>query len=145
MSKTSANYSRPGPAAATLLSVYDFTLANKLFCFHLISSPATEKGQPTPFSSFLSLASYLYQHAYRSTRATLYASLSLLILLILVEDAATAKLLCENTAAVRLCRQRQPYLPIPKGERPYAAAIIDAIIDGVNHNLRRRLDTGFYM
>lgn len=136
---------QPGPETATLLTLYDFTLANKLFSHHLVTQPAPSKELAAPLSSVLSFLSYLYQHAYRSARASSYAYLSLLNLLILVEDAAIAKLLCETTAAVRLCRQRPPFLPLPKAaERPYAAAILDLLIDGINHNLRKRLDIGFY-
>jgi hypothetical protein len=47
--------------------------------------------------------------------------------------------------AVRLCRQRQPYLPLIKGERILAASILDTMIDGINHNLRRRLDINLYI
>jgi len=35
---------------------------------------------------------------------------------------------------------------VPKSaDRPYAAAILDLLADGINHNLRKRLDTGFYL
>lgn len=138
--------SRPGPETATLLTLYDFTLANKLFCHHLVTQPSSDKDQAPPFSTFLSFLSYLYQHAYRSARSSLYAYLTLLILLILVEDATIAKQLCEISAPVRLCRQRPPFLPLPKtADRPYAATVLDLLADGVNHNLRKRLDTGFYV
>lgn len=140
-----ADLYRPGPDAATILSVYEFALANDAFCSQLISSPAANKTQATPFSLFLSLASYLYSHAYRTVRVSLYAYLMTTILLIMVEDPSTAKQLCEIAAPVRLCRQRSPYLPISKGERPYAASVIDALIDSINHNLLRRLNTGLYM
>jgi hypothetical protein len=137
---------RPGPEAATLLTLYDFTLANKLFSHHFVTSPAPSKEQPAPFSAFISFLSYLYQHAYRSARASAYAYLSLLTLLILVEDSSIARLLCETTAPLRLCRQRPPYLPLPKSaDRPYATAMLDLLVDGLNHNLRKRLDVGFYM
>ena len=135
---------RPGPQAATMLSLYDFTLANKLFCTQLITAPSLDKDHSTPLSILLSFASYLFQHAYRSTRASLYAYLTLLILLVLVEDSVTAKLLCDNVATVRLSRQRPPLLPFVQKDRPYAAAFIDLLTDGLNHNLRKRLDTGFY-
>jgi hypothetical protein len=75
----------------------------------------------------------------------MYAYLTLLSLLILVEDTALAKLLCETAKPVRLCRQRPPTLPLVQTDRPYACAIIDLLTDGVNHNLRKRLDTGFYI
>lgn len=135
---------QPGPGTATILTLYDFTLANKLFCHHLVTQMGSDKSQTPPFGTFISFTSYLYQHAYRSVRASTYAYLTLLILLILVEDPATAKLLCENSATVRLCRQRPPYLPLPKGECAYSAAVIDLLTDGINHNLRKRLDTTFY-
>ncbi|KAK5119375.1 hypothetical protein LTR85_007731 [Meristemomyces frigidus] len=137
---------QPGPETATLLTLYDFTMANKLFCHHFVSQPSADKGEAPPFSTFMSFTSYLYQHAYRSARASLYSYLTLLILLILVEDSTIAKLLCETSAPVRLCRQRPPFLPLPhKNDRPYAAALIGLMIDGINHNLRKKLDTGFYI
>lgn len=45
---------------------------------------------------------------------------------------------------VRLCRQRQPYLPIVRGDRILATSVLDTMIDGINHNLRRRLDVSLY-
>lgn len=107
--------------------------------------PSPDKNVAPPFSSYLSFNSYLYQHAYRTQRATTYAYLSLLVILLLVEDATLAKLLCETSATVRLCQQRPPHLPVAKAERPYAAAILDIMTDGINHNLRKRLDTAFYI
>ncbi len=47
--------------------------------------------------------------------------------------------------AVRLCRQRQPYLPLVRADRILAASILDIMIDGINHNLRRRLDVELYI
>ncbi|KAK4953179.1 hypothetical protein LTR10_008885 [Elasticomyces elasticus] len=135
---------QPSPETSSLMTVYDFATANKLFCRHFVTQEATDKEQAAPFSLFLSHISYLYQHAYRSARAASYAYLTLLTLLVLVEDTAIAKQLCEITAPIRLCRQRPPLLPLPKGDRSYAASIIDLLVDGMNHNLRKRLDTAFY-
>lgn len=109
-----------------------------------MSLASPERDQAPPFSCFLSFTSYLYQHAYRNVRASLYAYLTLLILIILVEDPTLAKLLTETIAPVRLCRQKSPQLPLPKGDRTYTAAIMDITVDGINHNLRKRLDTNFY-
>lgn len=120
-------------------------LANKLFCHHLVTITSAEKTQPSPLSNLLSFTSYLVQHAYRTPRASSYAYLAVLILLILVEDHSIIKLLCENSSSVRLCRQRAPYLSLPKGERPYVSAILDTLVDGINHNLRKRLDTKLYL
>jgi len=140
-----ADHRRPGLEAAILLTLYDFIMANKVFCHHFLTTPSPDKAQAAPFSTFLSFNSYLYQHAYRTARSSMYAYLTLLIFYILVEDPALAKLLCETSGPVRLCGQRPPHLPLPKGDGPYAAAIIDILVDGINHNLRKRLDTGFYL
>lgn len=136
----------PGYEAAVLLATYDFAHANKLFCFNFVSFPA-EKGSEAPISSYLSLTSYLLQHAYSSARTSLYAHLNLLILRLLIEDQVLCKRICsdESKLSVRLCRQRQPYLPLVRGERVLAASILDTMIDGINHNLRRRLDVDLYI
>ncbi|KAF2862636.1 DUF1741-domain-containing protein [Piedraia hortae CBS 480.64] len=138
---------QPGPESAILLTLYDFVLANRLFRHRFTTQPpAFPAEQPPPISSFLSLTSYLSQHAHRSARAVLYSYTTCLILLILVQDSGTAKALCETSGAVRLCRQRPPHLPPGKWDnRPYASAILDILVDGINHNLRKRLDVGLYM
>lgn len=138
--------SLPGPQAGILLSMYDFANANKLVCFNLVALPQN-KEEIAPLSSFLSFSSYLFQHAHRSQRATLYAYTTLFILHILVEDQTLVKRLCsdENKVAVRLCRQRAPFLPLVKGDRIPTSIILDLALDGINHNLRRKLDVKFYM
>lgn len=89
----------------------------------------------------------MFQHAHRSARAALYTYLSLFVLQILVEDQTLAKRLCseESKVDVRLCRQRQPYLPVVRGERVPGAVVLDMMSDAISHNLRRRLDVDFYM
>lgn len=108
---------------------------------------ATEKGVEAPFTSYLSLTSYLLQHSYGSYRTALYSHLNLLILRQLVEDQVLCKRICseESKTSVRLCRQRSPYLPLVRGERVLAASILDIMIDGLTHNLRRRLDVDLYI
>ena len=129
-----------------LLSTYDFVNANKLFCFNLVTLPAEAKGHAAPFSEFLSLTSYFLQHAHRSIRATFYTQTNLFVLQILIEDQVLAKRICsdESKTTVRLCRQRQPFLPPVSSSRPLVCAILDIVIDGINHNLRRRLDVDLY-
>ena len=136
----------PGNEAAVLLATYDFAHANKLFCFNFVTLPA-EKGGEAPLSSFLSFTSYLLQHAYSSSRTSLYSHLNLLIIRLLLEDQVLCKRICsdESKMAVRLCRQRQPSLPSVRGDRIFAASILDTMIDGINHNLRRRLDVDLYI
>ncbi|EGY22386.1 uncharacterized protein VDAG_03824 [Verticillium dahliae VdLs.17] len=135
----------PGPEAALLLTTYDFTHVNKLFCFNLVTL-AAEKGQEQPFASYVSLTSYLLQHAHLSQRVSHYATLNLMAFRLLVEDPVLCKRICsdESKTPVRLCRQRSPYLPLVKGDRVMATAILDTMVDGISHNLRRRLDVGLY-
>ncbi len=144
--RTFANEARPAKQAAILLATYDFTNANKLFGYHLINSAPDKDTGESPFSSFLSLTSYLLHHAYRSPRAGYYAELSLFTLRILSEDSTSCKLLCsdESKRKVRLCRQRQPYLPLVTGDRVLATAVFDILVDAISHNLRRRLDVQLY-
>lgn len=127
------------------MGTYDFAHANKLFCFNLVSLPA-EKGEEQPIASLVSFTSYLLQHAFLSTRATNYAHLSLMVFRLVIEDQVLCKRICsdESKMAVRLCRQRQPYLPIVRGERILATSVLDTMVDGISHNLRRRLDVSLY-
>ncbi|KAL6906584.1 DUF1741 domain-containing protein [Trichoderma evansii] len=136
----------PGQTAAILLATYDFSHANKLFCFHLVTLPS-EKDKERPMSSFLSLTSYLLQHSHLSSRATYYAHLNLMVLRLLIEDPAICKKICsdESKTHVRLCRQRPPYLPLVKGDRVLATCVLDTMLDGINHNLKRRLDVSLYV
>jgi len=142
-----ANIIRPDPEAAILLLGYDFANANKLFCFNLVTLPAATKEETSAISGFLSLTSYFFQHAHRSSRATLYTYTNLFLIQLLVEDQPLAKYICsdESKTIIRLCRQRQPFLPAVRGERTLAAIMIDMMMDGINHNLRRRLDVEFYL
>ena len=130
-----------------MLAAYDFVNANKLFSYSLLSCPAENKILETPYSAFLSLTSYILHHAYRSARASLYGLLNLSILRIIVEDQSLCKRICtdESLMQVRLCRQRQPFLPPSAPSRPAAAQILDISIDTINHNLRKRLDVDLYV
>jgi hypothetical protein len=69
------------------------------------------------------------------------------MLRLLIEDQVLCKRICsdESKMSVRLCRQRQPYLPLVRGDRILAASILDTMIDGINHNLKRRLDVDLYI
>lgn len=160
---------RPSDQILIFLTLYDFTYANPLFAHLLITvlakpipSPqhlkssrtkpsATSITAPTPFSSVLSLTSYMLHHAHRSARTTNYCILSLLTLRLLTESSQLCPLLCsaqkDGQISTRLCRQRAPFLsdhPINKLRVP-AEVILDICLDGINHNLRLRLDVGLYM
>ncbi|KAH6621617.1 hypothetical protein B0J18DRAFT_432959 [Chaetomium sp. MPI-SDFR-AT-0129] len=135
----------PGQEAAVLLATYDFTHANKLFSLELVTW-APEKGEEQPIASFISLTSYLLQHAHLSQRTTLYSHLNLMIFRLLIEDPVLCKRICseDSKTLVRLCRQRSPYLPAVRTERILATAVMDTMLDTINHNLRRRLDVRLY-
>ncbi|KAL1958134.1 hypothetical protein VTO42DRAFT_4989 [Malbranchea cinnamomea] len=136
----------PSPEAAILLSMYDFINSNKLFGYSLVSVTPEKRSEESPFASFLSLSSYLLQHAYRSTRVSQYGELALFCLRVLLEDPVLCKQMCsdEHKRSVRLCRQRPPHLPLINGDRVLATVIIDMMIDTINHNLRRALDVSLY-
>ena len=77
----------------------------------------------------------------------LYARLNLLVLRIILEDQALCKrLVSDDTKSfVRLCRQKPPHLPIVRGKRILLTAVIDMVADGINHNLRKKLDVNLYL
>ncbi|OQO08278.1 hypothetical protein B0A48_06148 [Cryoendolithus antarcticus] len=136
---------QPGSQAASFLTLLDLASSNQNLRKALVSAPAADKERVPAFSALLSYTSYLFQNAYRSTRASSYAHLTTLILLALIDDTTINQLICDTVASVRLCRQRPPLLPtLLKPSRSYAAAILDICIDAVNHNLRKRLDVLFY-
>lgn len=101
----------------------------------------------SPICAYISFTSYLVQHAHRSPRTTYYARTNLLVLRILLEDQASCKHLTseENKRRIRLCRQRQPHLPIVRNSRILITAIMDTVVDGINHNLKKKLDVDLYM
>lgn len=106
-----------------------------------------EKGVEHPLSAYLSYTSYILQHAHLSSRTGFYARTNLIVLRILIEDQVLCKKICseESKMPVRLCRQRQPFLPLVRADRIFAAYMLDVAIDGINHNLRKRLDVDLYI
>ncbi|KAJ9605507.1 hypothetical protein H2200_010164 [Cladophialophora chaetospira] len=135
----------PQQDAACILSLYSFVQANNLFAACLLNLPTT-KDDESPFSAFLSMASYISHHAYRGPRQSTYAILSLLIVRIMVEDSVLVKRICstDSKTTFRLCRQRPPHLPLVTSARVPATAILDICTDILSHNLRKRLDVHLY-
>lgn len=72
--------------------------------------------------------------------------MNLMVIRLLIEDPVICKRLCseESATPVRLCRHRQPFLPLVKGDRVLATCVLDTMVDGINHNLRKRLDVSLY-
>lgn len=137
--------SLPKHDASAILSLYSFIQANKLFAANLLNAQI-DNDTATPFSNFLSSTSYISHHAHRGQRQVTYAILSLLSLQIIIEDPLLAKRICspDNKMAIRLCRQRPPYLPLMTLARVPATAILDICTDILSHNLRKRLDVQLY-
>lgn len=137
--------SLPDYDASSILSLYSFVHANKLFAANLLNSPA-DKDKLVPFSTFLSSTSYISHHAYRGQRQSTYAILSLLSLRIMVEDTILTKKMssADSKMTVRLCRQRPPHLPMVTSPRIPATAILDLCTDILSHNLRKKLDVQLY-
>ena len=138
------NY-RPNPEIAVLLMSYEFSHANKAFSLGFIRSKPFS-GE-TPFGAFLSLSSYLATQQSRSLRATLYSRLALLTIRNLIDDSSLMALLQheDTKSRIRICRQRPPFLPSISTERKLVEGILDICVCGIDHNLRRRLDVGFYL
>lgn len=136
---------QPGPQTASILSVYEFAITNKLFCLEFIGKQDDSKASVSGLASLLSFTSYLLQHVHRSNRATIYAHLVLTVTQIFAEDATIMKRLCETSKTIRLCRQRPPFLPVIKGDRTFVAIMLDIMVDSINHNLRKKLDVPLYL
>ena len=124
---------------------YEFCHTNKAFSLVFIRSKKSS-GNETPFGLYLSLASYLTTQQSRALRATLYARLTLLNIRNLIDDPSLMALLVheDTKSQIRICRQRQPFLPAVTKERKLLEGILDVCIAGIDHNLRRRLDVEFY-
>ena len=137
--------SLPSDEASILLPTYSFIYSNKLFASIFIST-SSQTSKETPIAAFLSLASYLSHHAYRSDRCLRYTILSLLTIQSLVEDAVNIKRLSsdQSKTSIRLCRQRAPSSPLITSDRTPASATLDICSDLISHNLRRRLDIPLY-
>ena len=135
----------PSNRGCSMLSAYSFVQANKIFASNLLSIPG-EPNTETSFSAFLSTTSYLAHHAYRGTRPSHYATLSLLTIRLMVEDSVLVKRICsqDSKMTVRLYRQRPPHLPLIASARVPATAILDICTDTLSHNLKKRLDIPLY-
>ncbi|TGZ84851.1 DUF1741-domain-containing protein [Ascodesmis nigricans] len=137
----------PHPQAALLLATYDWVNSNMLFCHSFVNHQNPDPKVESPICAYLSFTSYILHHAHRSTRCGLYARLNLFVLRILLEDQGICKRLTsdETKGFVRLCRQKPPHLPLIRGKRLLLTAVIDLVADGINHNLKKKLDVDLYI
>lgn len=126
---------------------YEFSRANKAFSLLFLKAKPVPPVNETPFGSFLSITSYLTTQQSRSLRATLYARLALLTIRNMVDDSSLMAILQheDTKSRIRICRQRQPFLPLVNKERKLIEVLLDICIGGIDHNMRRRLDVEFYL
>ena len=150
----------PHPTLSLVLATYEFINVNKVFSRlfvqgkgQLESSGANRESNALhstspPIASFISLSSYLFQNQHKSSRASSYARLCLIILRILVEDSTNTvvKYLVNekgnedySTNQIQICRSRNPQLPlIPRQQkRKLMEGVLDSLQCCIRYNMRR--------
>ncbi|KIK70706.1 hypothetical protein GYMLUDRAFT_65921 [Collybiopsis luxurians FD-317 M1] len=136
---------QPIEACVSLFPIYELLCANAHFPSVLLES--LSRNNNLLFTSF-SLSSYLLTHASStsSPRSLAYANLCLNWLLILSQNVQVLEALSRpNSVAIRLCRQRLPFLPPPLPKRLPICALLDCCILWLRHNLHRRLEVHSYI
>ncbi|KAF8591954.1 hypothetical protein K439DRAFT_1401390 [Ramaria rubella] len=150
---------QPIEAAVVLLPVYDLLHYNQVFrnIFKVsLVPPSTDSQVMTQFNTslphaVLSLSSYILTHASStsSPRTLAYSHLTLTLLLVWVEDGDIISALCQlpqpGSPAIRLCRQRPPYLPFSASPRPPVCDLLDCCVLWLRHNLHKRLEVSSYL
>ncbi|GAN07519.1 conserved hypothetical protein [Mucor ambiguus] len=144
----------PSAQTALLLPLFDLVNGNPYFIHTIVNvcskldsesstAPATTKN--TLLTSFISFASYLFENN-RTERTNIYSRLVLTILLRLTEENSVMNYMARDgsAAAVRLCRQRSPSLPLNKSSRSLFCAILDDMLLFIRHNIRKKLDLTSY-
>ncbi|KAI8646828.1 hypothetical protein BD408DRAFT_409279 [Parasitella parasitica] len=140
----------PSAQTALLLPLFDFVNGNTFFINTLVnacskidaeSSNTSTLAKTTMLTSLISFASYLFEHN-RTDRTNSYTRLLLTILLRLTEENSIMNYIARDgsAAAVRLCRQRSPTLPLNKSSRSLFCAILDGMLLFIRHNIRKKLD-----
>ncbi|KAL1757320.1 hypothetical protein FB107DRAFT_209616 [Schizophyllum commune] len=143
---------QPIEGSVILLPVYEFLRQNPLFLEVLLKDVQPEEGEKASPSSpllltTLTFASYVLTHAtsIATLRSLGYANLTMNVLLNIAENDKAVKALCESSAAsVRLCRQRQPLLPVAKAGRAPLCALLDCCVLWLRHNLHKRIEAHMY-
>ncbi|RDX51061.1 DUF1741-domain-containing protein [Lentinus brumalis] len=146
---------QPIEACVILLPLYEFLHGSALFRRVFAATLATAEEEkktasritPLPLT-LLSLSSYLLSHASSSSspRAIAYANLAMSTLLVMAEsDEIMSSLRADSKEDVRLCRQRQPPLPLVPPPRPPIGALLDCCILWLRHNLHKKLEVACYL
>ncbi|KAI0715416.1 hypothetical protein C8Q76DRAFT_618158 [Earliella scabrosa] len=146
---------QPIEACVIMLPLFEFMSGSRTFrrVFAGTLAAAEEEKKtatritPLPLT-LLSLSSYLLSHASSSssTRAIAYANLALNTLLVMTENDEVMTVLREQSKEeIRLCRQRQPPLPLVPPPRPPLCALLDCCILWLRHNLHKKLEVACYL
>ncbi|KAK4519064.1 uncharacterized protein ATC70_009294 [Mucor velutinosus] len=144
----------PSAQTALLLPLFDLINGNPYFIHTIVnvcskidseSSTTPSSTKSTLLTSLISFASYLFENN-RTERTSIYARLLLTILLRLTEENSIMNYIARDgsAAAVRLCRQRPPLLPLNKSSRPLFCTILDDMLLFIRHNIRKKLDLTSY-
>ncbi|CEP15245.1 hypothetical protein [Parasitella parasitica] len=140
----------PSAQTALLLPLFDFINGNPFFIHTLVntcskidaeSSNTSIQTKTTMLTSLISFASYVFEHN-RNDRTNTYSRLLLTIILKLTEDNSIMNYIARDgsAAAVRLCRQRSPALPLNKSNQSLFCVILDDMLLFIRHNIRKKLD-----
>jgi len=142
--------SRPSAQTALLLPLFDLINGNPYFIHTIVNvcsktDSESAETKTTLLTCLISFASYLFENN-RTERTSIYARLLLTILLRLTEENSVMNYMARDgsAAAVRLCRQRSPSLPLNKSSRSLFCAILDDVLLFIRHNIRKRLDLTSY-
>lgn len=158
----------PSPTCVILLPLFLLSRSNQAFTSLILdmSDPDTEdasrrsaqdetrsRASEESFCHLASLATYLATHASVSARSGSYARISLLCLLVFLYDPRGSRNMLADTKhaarileRIRLCRQREPALPLPRTKRTrLITAVLDAATCSLRYNLSKRIDTASYL
>ncbi|SJX63119.1 uncharacterized protein SRS1_13945 [Sporisorium reilianum f. sp. reilianum] len=159
----------PSPSCVILLPLFLLSRSNQAFTSLILdvvdppnpqdTPPQTEQGdararaRDESFCHLASLASYLATHASVSARSASYSRIALLCLLVFLYDPRGSRNMLADTPqsarilqSVRLCRQREPALALPRTKRTrLVTAVLDAATCSLRYNLSKRIDTASYL
>ncbi|KAJ9479356.1 DUF1741 domain-containing protein [Pseudozyma hubeiensis] len=151
----------PSPSCVILLPLFLLSRSNQAFTSLILDVADTQAAQndtqararADSFCHLASLASYLATHASVSPRSASYSRAALLSLLVFLYDPRGSRNMLADTdhaartlERVRLCRQREPALALPRVKRTrLVTAVLDAATCSMRYNLSKRIDTASYL
>lgn len=151
----------PSPSCVILLPLFLLSRSNQAFTSLILdvadSQPVQNETQARArgesFCHLASLSSYLATHASVSSRSASYSRIALLSLLVFLYDPrgsrnmlAESEHLTDTLRRIRLCRQREPALALPRTKRTrLVTAVLDTATCSLRYNLSKRIDVASYL